>query len=273
MKNILIPVDFSEISWNAIRCVQSFFKNIAVTFHVIHIDIPSNDLEENTGELVLHKNIASHYQLEEWTQLLDKKKSKHHTISSIEKTGSFIRSLKETVHQKNIDLIVMGTEQANVLKDTTIGSYTREVITRIQCPTIIVPQDVPCPKLKQVALVTDFNFQHNSKALETISQIITIADAHLTILNLVKQEGYTDTNQKENKSFLKSAFSDLEHSFHFVVNQTMDEALQFFINVHEVDLVILFAKNMNFSEHLLFSPSTDTSINYHKRTPFLIVHE
>lgn len=273
MKNILIPVDFSEVSWNALHCAICFFKDIPAQFYILHIDTTLNNEVVNEQDLVIHKNIATHQKLESWLQSIRKKANKHQVITTLEKRGNFIHSLKNVLQENNIDLIVMGTQQPNVFGDSIVGSYTREVITRIKCPTLIVPQEVPCPTPKQIALVTDFNFKHNSKALKTISQIVTIANAHLTVLNLLKQEGYTNTSQKENKKNLKESFSDLNHSFHFVVNQTMDEALQFFINIHAINLVILFAKNMNFSEHLLFSPSTDTSINYHKKTPFLIVHE
>jgi nucleotide-binding universal stress UspA family protein len=273
MKNILIPVDFSEVSWNALHCALCFFEHVPTQFYIIHVDTSSSDEEANEGALLIHKNIAVHQKLEEWLKRIHKQAKTHHKISTLERKGSFISTMREVVDTNSIDLIVIGTQQSNVFEDSLVESYTRAIITRIKCPTLVVPQDVPCPVPKQMALLTDFNFKHNSKALKTISEIVTVGNAHLTILNLLKQEGYTSNSQEENKGFLKDAFSNLDHSFHFVVNQTMDEALQFFINIHQVDLVILFAKNMNFSEHLLFSPSTDTTINYHKKTPFLIVHE
>ena len=273
MKNILIPVDFSEVSWNALHCALCFFEHVHTQFYIIHIDASSSNEEASEGELLIHKNIAIHQKLEEWLKKIHTQVKPHHNVSSLERKGSFIKTFRDVVEEKNINLIVIGTQQSNLFEDSLVESYTRAIITRVKCPTLVVPQDVPCPVPKQMALLTDFNFKHNSKALKTISEIVTIGNAHLTILNLLKQEGYTSNSQKENKDFLKDAFSNLDHSFHFVVNQTMDEALQFFINIHQVDLVILFAKNMNFSEHLLFSPSTDTTINYHKKTPFLIVHE
>ena len=273
MKNILIPVDFSEVSWNALHCALCFFENVASQFYIIHIDTSSRSEKTTEGALGIHKNIATHAKLKEWLQTSSKHIGADHKISSLERKGGFIKTLREVVSENRIDLIVLGTQQSNVFEDSIIESYTREVITRIKCPTLVVPQDSPCPVPKEMALLTDFNFKHDSKALKVISDMVTIGNAHLTILNLLKKNGSASSNQKENKHFLKEAFSNLNHSFHFVVNQTMDEALQFFINVQQVDLVILFAKNMNFSEHLLFSPSTDTAINYHKKTPFLIVHE
>ncbi len=273
MKNILIPVDFSEVSWNALHCALCFFENVSSQFYILHVDTSSNHQNTDDGDIEIHKNIATHAKFKEWLQISNKQIAAHHKISSLERKGGFIKTVRDVVTEYSIDLIVLGTQQPNVFEDTIVESYTREVITRIKCPTLVVPQDTPCPVPKEMALLTDFNFKHNSKALKVISDIVTIGNAHLTILNLLKNNGSASSNQKENKHFLKEAFSNLEHSFHFVVNQTMDEALQFFINVQQVDLVILFAKNMNFSEHLLFSPSTDTTINYHKKTPFLIVHE
>ncbi|MFC4633132.1 universal stress protein [Dokdonia ponticola] len=273
MKNILIPVDFSEVSWNALHCALCFFENVAIQFYIIHVNTHTNGHIVDDGDLEIHKNIAIHTRFKEWLKISNKQITAHHKISSLERKGSFIKTLREVVTEKNIDLIVLGTQQSNVFEDSVIGSYTREVITRVKCPALVVPQDTPCPVPKEMALLTDFNFKHNSKALKVISDMVTIGNAHLTILNLLKKNGIVSIDQKENKQFLKEAFSNLDHSFHFVVNQTMDEALQFFIDVQQVDLVILFAKNMNFSEHLLFSPSTDTTINYHKKTPFLIVHE
>ncbi|WP_299210151.1 universal stress protein [uncultured Dokdonia sp.] len=272
MKNILIPVDFSEVSWNAVYCAICHFKDDTIQFYIAHIESPPTTSEEN-GSLVIHKNIANHKKLQQWVTKATKLATPKQQIIPLEKTGHFIHTLRDIVKNYTINLIVIGTQQSNVFEDTLVGSYTREIITRIKQPVLIVPQEVPCPTPKQIALITDFNFKHNRKALQLISEITSVRNAHLSILNLIKQEGFINENQAENKKSLQENFANLDHSFHFVVNQTMDEALQFFINVQNVDLIILFAKNMNFSEHLLYSPSTDATISYHKHIPFLIVHE
>ena len=37
MKKILIPTDFSENSWNAIKYAVAFFKKTKCTFYILHI--------------------------------------------------------------------------------------------------------------------------------------------------------------------------------------------------------------------------------------------
>ena len=37
MKNILIPTDFSENSWNAIRYALKLYKKTRCSFHILHV--------------------------------------------------------------------------------------------------------------------------------------------------------------------------------------------------------------------------------------------
>ena len=38
MKNVLLPTDFSDNSWNAIKYAIHFFKHIACNFYVLHVN-------------------------------------------------------------------------------------------------------------------------------------------------------------------------------------------------------------------------------------------
>ena len=48
MKNILIPTDFSENSWNAIEYALHFFSKSSCNFYLLHVNTadipPSNEL-------------------------------------------------------------------------------------------------------------------------------------------------------------------------------------------------------------------------------------
>lgn len=273
MKQILIPIDFTERCWNTLYCAICHFRQKGTTFYLFHVEAVDQRYTETENDLVLHKNLAAHQQLAQWEERANKITHPDQQIRTIASREHFIKALRLAVKEYAIDLIAMSTHQPNVFQDSVLGSYTREVLTRVKCPVLIVPSQVQCPVPKQMALVTDFNFRHNAQAVSAITQVVAANQAHLHILNLSKKDGVINERQSQNKSFLQDAFDSISHSFHFVINKTMDEALQFFINVQHVELVILFAKNMNFSESLLFSPSLDATIDYHKKVPFLIVHE
>ncbi len=273
MKQILIPVDFTARCWNTLNCAIQHFRQSDTSFYLLHVGALEASSNESNDDLVIHKNLAAHQQLATWVDRAKQIARADQHILSLESQENFITAVRSAVSEYDIDLIAMSTHQPNVFQDSVLGSYTREVLTRIKCPVLIVPSEVQCQIPQQMALVTDFNFRHNAQAVTAIKEVVTANEARLNILNLSKKDGVINERQAQNKLFLQDAFESISHSFHFVINKTMDEALQFFINVQSVELVILFAKNMNFSESLLFSPSLDATIDYHKKVPFLIVHE
>ena len=42
MKNILIPTDFSENSWNAVKYALEFFKDTECDFYLLHVTLIYN---------------------------------------------------------------------------------------------------------------------------------------------------------------------------------------------------------------------------------------
>ncbi len=268
MKHILIPVDFSDQSWSAAHCALTLYQNAGIRFYLFYSETPDTYL--NDGFTVCQSKAQD---LQKWLITLKGIIKKGQVIIPLRWEGSFIEDVRAAVYDNEIDLIVLSTQYPNIFCNDVKDSHTRNIITRVKCPVLIVPRESQCRVPQQVVLLSDFNFKHRSQATNVISQFIKRARAHLNILQLSKTGNALTTTQNTNKSFLQSALDQVSHSFHFVIDKTMDEALQSFVDMHQVDLVILFAKNINLSENILFSPTLNQDNDYHKNIPFLIVHE
>lgn len=268
MKHILIPVDFSDQSWRAAQCALTLYQNAGVRFYLFYSEMPDTYLnEENT---VLESKTQD---IQKWLVALKKMLRKGQVMIPLRWEGSFIEDVRAAVYDNGIDLIVLSTQYPNIFCNDVKGSHTRNIIARIKCTVLIVPRESKCCVPEQVVLLSDFNSKHRSQATNIVSTFIKKVKAHLNILQLSKTGNALTAVQNTNKFFLKTALDDVSHSFHFVIDKTMDEALQSFVDLHQVDLVILFAKNINLSENLLFSPTLKQHNDYHKNIPFLVVHE
>lgn len=51
----------------------------------------------------------------------------------------------------------MGTKGASGIKEKILGSNAGDVITKVQCNTLIVPVQVKLSKPREIAFPTDFN--------------------------------------------------------------------------------------------------------------------
>lgn len=268
MKHILIPVDFSDQSWRSAQCAITLYQSAGVRFYLFYSETPDAYVSDNTA--VCESRAQD---LQKWLVAFKSTIKNGQVIIPLRWEGSFIEDVRAAVYDNEIDLIVLSTQYPNIFCDDVKGSHTRTIITRVKCPVLIVPRESKCCVPQQVVLLSDFNSKHRTQATDIISSFIKKAKAHLNILQLSKTGNALTANQIANKSFLQTALDHVSHSFHFVIDKTMDEALQSFVDMHQVDLVILFAKNINISENLLFSPTLNQHNDYHKNIPFLVVHE
>lgn len=184
----------------------------------------------------------------------------------------FVDSIKRESESKKIDLIIMGTKGATGLKKMTIGSNTGDVITKVKCPLLAIPEDAQYTELKEVALPTDYHTGYDLSALDTLIETVTMNKAELRILHISKKGKALSEEQQKNKDFLSDYLVDVDHSFHSLTGQSLETAVQCFTESRDIDMIAMVAKNLNFFQRILFKPEVE-KISYHTEVPFLVLHE
>ena len=205
MKNILVPTDFSENSIQALKYAELLFSTLECNFYLLYVGSlldTKNDVEsfyetdqsdDNTKERLteLVKEIREH------------STEAHHFFFPLHEYGFFIPTIKKHLEENDIDLIVMGTKGASGLKEKVVGSNAGDVITRVQCNTLVVPIQVELSKPREIAFPTDFkddtfpgNYSFhtitNQKVKEAIQCFVESRDVDMMImvaknLNFIQQ--------------------------------------------------------------------------------------
>ncbi|QJP35677.1 hypothetical protein F0365_15345 [Nonlabens sp. Ci31] len=268
MKHVLIPIDFTSPSWKVVSCVLSMYLKAGMRFYLIYSAAVDLKIDAHVTQRELKERDLK-IQLKDLEGLL----APNQKIISLPWKGSFIGNIKEAVVEYDIDLIALNAGCSPACYKGIKANPAKDIITRVKCPVLMVPLDFKCKQAKEIVLLSDFNFIHRARSTNTLVQFVKDNQSHLHILQLHKHSHALTETQDNNKLFLQNTLGDLSHSFHFVIDKTMNEALQFYINRNQVDLVILFAKNINLLEHILFSKTRGGGFDYHKKVPFLIIHE
>lgn len=281
MKNILIPTDFSENSWNAVKYALEFFKDTACDFYLLHVTIIYNYASGESPIMplpaieVIDKTVLKQAktQLKKLLKKIDEfppnPKHKFYTLSNYD---YFIDAVKAHVSEKNIDLIVMGTKGASGLKKVMIGSNTGDLITRVKCPVLIVPENAAFQEIKEIAFPTDYHLFYPTKILNNILEFTKMHNAALRIVHIAKKDEEVTEFQLENKEFLKNFFAEEKYSFHRITNKKIEDGVQCFVESRDIDLIVMIAKNLNLFQRILFRPTVE-EISYHTDVPFLVLHE
>ncbi|MCM4169346.1 hypothetical protein KCTC52924_00587 [Arenibacter antarcticus] len=279
MKNILVPTDFSENSFNAVKYGLELFQEHRCTFYMLHVNpVPSySGTESNLKSSIANFQDAllsdSREQLKKLIKRIEESApNSNHTYVPIAVYDYFVDTVKREVQNKNIQLIIMGTKGATGFKKVAIGSNTGDIITKVKCPLLAIPEKAKFSKPKEIAFPTDYHIGYDINVLDNLLEMAEINKSALSILHISKKGEELSQEQLTNKEFLSDYFKDVAHSFHSLTGAKLETAVQCFTESREIDMIAMVAKNLNFFQRILFRPAVE-EISYHTKVPFLVLHE
>lgn len=268
MQKILIPTDFSENASHAISYASALCADKPTLFILAHIQKAKNLPQENeTGYIE---------EVQEITQNLDNciagLNNPMHQVTSVFQIGGFIENIRKIVETKEIDLIIMGTKGINNTAKMPIGTNTQDVVTKVQCPVLVVPNRTKFSPIHEVVFPTDLFIRYSRETMEPLTSILVKNKSMLHIVYRTTNKALLSKTQLINKEFLNNLHSDIGIIFHEIVSPNLRDELEKYIAKHETQLIAMSAKSLNFIQ-LLLSKSSPQTDSYIRSTPFLFLHE
>ncbi|WP_298238409.1 universal stress protein [uncultured Algibacter sp.] len=276
MKNILLPTDFSENSWNAIKFALQLFKNEICKFYLLHTYTPviydaeyvlGNPAQFGLGDTVRENALE---QLDNFkTRIATKFKNPKHTIETMVAFNMLIPEIKEVVEKKAIDYVVMGTKGATGAIEVLFGSNTVHVFKNAKCPVIAIPDGFVFEAPHEVLFPTDYEINYKGRHINPIINIISLFNARVNILNATYGYDLSEI-QKVNKKVLETYFKKEAHLFHSISNQNVFDAITNFQLKTRVNLLVMINNKHSFFENLFFK-NTINQIGFHLNIPFMVI--
>ncbi|WP_298317449.1 universal stress protein [uncultured Aquimarina sp.] len=276
MKRILLPTDFSDNAFNAIRYAMQFFKNEECTFYLLHTFTPvsynvgyliENPVPYGIEDIVMMNSKRDIESTEE--KIKNEFNNPKHSFVRISAFNMLINEIKDTVDRYNIDLIVMGTKGATGAKEIFIGTHTMYTIKKAKCPVLAIPSDFEYEEPKEILFPTDYYLSTSNKYLPLIKDICTRHTSRLHMLNAYYGIPL-DQNQKEIKDFMDTYFEKNAHIFHIADGMDVIEAVEDFQKMNIINLLVMVHNKHSFFENLLFKPVIN-QVAYHTNIPFLVI--
>ena len=138
LERILVPVDFSDCSLDALKYAVVVAKQAKATVMLLHVLEPvSYGLDFDLGHFKSREDVR-----ESWTKRLEKLAATHqhpHMPIEIRLRGGFpADSILDSAQTLPCDLIVMGTHGRRGISHTISGSVAEAVLRKAHCPVIAV---------------------------------------------------------------------------------------------------------------------------------------
>ena len=138
LERILVPVDFSDCSLDALKYAVAVAKQAKASVMLLHVLEPvSYGLDFTLGN-----SKARRLEVETWTKRLEELASSHQhpnmTVESRLRGGLPDDSILDAAKTLPCDLIVMGTHGRRGISHTISGSVAEAVLRKAHCPVIAV---------------------------------------------------------------------------------------------------------------------------------------
>ena len=269
---ILIPVDFSENSWNGIKYASQLFKNHECDFYLLNVYTPTiynmdyampDTNVYNLGEVSINRLRETKDRI--ISELINQK----HHIKTISSFNSLIPEIEDIVNEKKIDLIIMGTKGATGANQILFGSNTVHAIKRAICPLLAIPDNYEFNSLNNILFPSDYGIHFT---LNQINPIVEIAKSHKAKLHVLNVSyGYELSEiQFNNKSMLELYLTKVDHLFHSVPDKDLQEVINNFQINNETDMLVMINNKHSFFENIFFK-SVINQIGFHLNMPFLVI--
>lgn len=275
INNILVPVDFSNCSKNALRIAIGMAKDFGAKIHMVnavHVHTPHPDLVG--GSLV--DSIMLDYE----NQVQDSFEELEHEIIELQdvphEADRFISYLTDAIYTesetKNIDLIVMGTRDKHDSIEHLIGTRSTDIIETSKVPVIVIPENVHSFHPKQIGFASDMAEIKNITRLQLVSDLATHYGAEILIFSIVDDPDKVTAADHRHIEEICKRFQPNTCSARMVQSESVTKGIVNFSKSHDLDLLAMIPRKHSFFQRL-FKKSVTKNIAIDIHIPLLSFHE
>lgn len=249
MPLIITATDFSDIANNAVHyaCKIAAATGATVTvFHTFMIPVSFNDNPMPVMPIEDGKEIAE----ESMKQLINVLQSTYPDIqiNSHVTFGDITESLQDYIEKLNPWLIVIGnssTENGTYWLGSNLVSEMRQVPSSIMA----VSPDTVYKPVKNICFACDLKYPTSELPISELLELITATKANLHILNVGHDKSFGVKIPAEANE-LREALKEVNPEYHFVENEDVEEGIKDFINLNNIDWLIVTPHKHSFFDSL-----------------------
>jgi nucleotide-binding universal stress UspA family protein len=276
MKTILVPLDFSEPSDNALEYAVGVANKIKASIILLHTEqMPVASYELEPVAYTLKNSIEFNTNL-----LLEKAKRIKKIYPFIQfiscnvELGDLNSNIDEYIEKKNVDLIIMGiTGKTSTLSKVVFGSNAITISRKASIPVIIVPNNCKYSGINNIAYACDYREHAEiSNDLIEIKNITEIFNALLNVIHIIPDGHLLSEAEVETDNYIESQLENINHrTFIFPRNNIVATILKF-IEKQKVDLIVLEQSKHSFF-HEIFYPSITKDIAFSSPIPVMTLNK
>ncbi|MBM1107355.1 universal stress protein [Aurantibacter crassamenti] len=160
MKKIIVPLDFSIQSENALKVAADLAKNHNAEILALHMlelnhNMISSSQNAHPEQTVFLIKLAE----KRFSEFLSKEYLKGISITPIIKHYKVFSEINEVAKETDADLIVMGSNGSEGIEEVFVGSNTERVVRNADIPVLVIKNTFDNFKVDRLVFASNFNVE------------------------------------------------------------------------------------------------------------------
>jgi nucleotide-binding universal stress UspA family protein len=246
MKTILVPVDFSDKSRQALDfAIQLNERHINSRILIMHVlDFPSYsfnsaaEMNLSSAQTLYQLEFikGAHNKLEEWAGFVSE--AGQEVITKM-KYGHPYTAISKEIAKEKVDLIVIGSDGSSGLSEILIGSLAEKVIRYAKCPVITIKGKVDLSKIKDMVFASDLS-EEQDVIVNQAKKVQKLLHLQMHVLKVKTPRNFLleDAAQKYLRAFAKR--NNLENfTLNTIDSEFSDEGIVAFAEKMNAGLIVM----------------------------------
>ncbi len=264
--NVLLLSDFSEVAVNATHYAMDLLQDEEVKFTLLNIHHPYPDVPEEEKEKKRKAIIAK---MEERVQkLCGRSSTRMHSFIGHYSEESLVKATRVFMEVNHVDLLVMGAVGNEFRHSTILGDHTYEIMTKIKCNILAIPEDVHFDALDSILMPLDYGIALHSQNLQFLGNNRLFQKAKLNVWEMA-----TETNESK---LIREYISQHFHRSDLIFSQLRDienfKELTWIEFQKKFNLIVIHGKNLKICDQLMHNKH-GLFTSQPNRIPILVLHD
>jgi nucleotide-binding universal stress UspA family protein len=273
MKNILVPIDFSDASFNAVSYAAFLANAFDAGLLLVHVysgtsaidDRPDTKVYDSYEELEAANEKLLKSEMERITEKFTVK------IKTLLQKGNAVSVINEVAEENDSDIIVMGMKGKGE-SNSIFGSTTTSMINKTSIPLLVIPKNASYQTINSITLASDFNDEKLLSHFSILEKLMTKFDPFIQVLNVQKKDSNLTAEMIAGKMSTGLLWDKYNHSFNVIEEDNIEEGINKFLGKRPSDLLIMVARKRNFITQF-FEASHTKKMIHQTKIPLLVLHE
>ena len=273
MKKILIPIDFSENSQNAIQSAKAIALKTGAELAILHTYQPNivniaMPVTESTEPLYNDLENSYKQQLEEYVAGAQAEGFK---VKGIWESTRVHSAILHRALEINADLIVTGRTGQGSFIDKLIGSSATGIALQARCPVLVVPPQVGPLEFNHFVYATQLEYEE----MDILHQVKNLADQLGARLSFIKISSLEQPNIQPDQQYVQQIVKELGiRTSDIIIQKTAGviEGIKNYCDQIKADMLIIATRKRGFLEQFITNPSIAKELVMDTHVPLLIYH-